>query len=224
MNILLTIAGIIFGGGMIGQLIMFFVKRNDEKRKANNDDLKAILEKLSNYGKLINDELLSSITFIKSDTAAKTTEMEALRDLISSTSKESVQLRKKLKNSAENGINDLEQSRELSKSIEERAKAADEKLKKMESDFSSGSESKIKELFDNLQSFHSLANILPQTHVIKHKEVANILYDIDVKTANILIKSEFKSIDNLFEINELLINQLALIEKAKIVVSDKIKS
>lgn len=209
---------------MIGQLIMFFVKRNDEKRKANNDDLKVILEKLSNYGKLINDELLSSITFIKSDTAAKTTEMEALRDLISSTSKESVQLRKKLKNSAENGINDLEQSRELSKSIEERAKAADEKLKKMESDFSSGSESKIKELFDNLQSFHSLANILPQTHVIKHKEVANILYDIDVKTANILIKSEFKSIDDLFELNELLINQLALIEKAKIVVSDKIKS
>jgi len=224
MNILIAIAGVVFGGGMIGQLIMFFVKRNDEKNKVNNDDLKIILEKLSSYGKLINDELLSSITHIKYDTINKKIEMEAVRDLISSTSKDTVHLRKKMKDWDEKGVENLEQSRELSKSIEERTKAVDEKLKELSSDSNSGSESRIKELFRNLHAFHSLANILPQIYLTKHKEMANILYDLDVRTTNILIKTEFKSIDDLLELNELLINQLSLIEKTKIVVSNKIKS
>ena len=82
-------------------MIIFFVKRNDEKNSSNNDDLKIILEKLSNYGKLINDELISSITNIKSGTAKKRIEVQAVRGLISTTSKDSTQLKKKLKNSGE---------------------------------------------------------------------------------------------------------------------------
>lgn len=224
MNIFLTIAGIFFGGGMIGQLIMFFVKRNNEKNKANNEDLKAILEKLSNYGKLINDELLSSMTYVKSDTAKKRIKMEALQDLSSITSKDTARLRKKLKNSAEKGIDDLEHIRELSKNLEKSVNATDEKLKEFESDFNSDCEFKIKQLIDNLQLFHSLANILPQTQIVKHKVVASILYDLDIKTTEILIKTEFKSTNDLLELNKLLINQLSLIEKAKIVVRNKIKS
>jgi hypothetical protein len=224
MNIFLTIAGIIFGGGMIGQLIMFFVKRNDEKNNSNNDDLKAILVKLSDYGKLINDELLSSITYIKSDTAKKRIEVHALRDLVSITSKDTSQLKKKLKNSAEMSRVEIEQSRELSKSLEKTAIATSEKLNELESYFNSGSEPKIKELYNKLQAYNSLSNVLPQTHVIKHKEVIKILYDLDVQTADMLMKTEFISPDDLLELNKLLINQLSLLTKAKVIVSNKIKS
>jgi hypothetical protein len=224
MNIILTIAGVIFGGGMIGQLIMFFVKRNDEKNKANNEDLKAILEKLSNYGKLINDELLNLYTYINSDLTIKRNEVKAVRDLVISKKKETVLLRKSKKNWTENTVVNLEQSLVLSKSIEKKTIEADEKLNELESYFISGSEFKIKESFENLQPFNSLANILPQTHAIKHKEVIKILYDIDGQTADILMKTEFKSPDDLLELNKLLINQLSLITKAKVIVSNKMKS
>ncbi len=224
MNILIAIAGIIFGGGMIGQLIMFFVKRNDEKNNSNNDDLKAILEKLSNYGKLINDELLNLYTHINSDITIKSIEVKAIRDLVISKKKETVLLRKSKKNYTEKALLNFEQSLELSKSIDLKTKEADDKLNELESYFVSGAETKIKELLNNIHSFNSLANALTQTHVIKHKEVIQILYDIDGQTTNILMNTEFKSPDDLLKLNKLLINQLSLLTKAKVIVSNKIKS
>ena len=112
----------------------------------------------------------------------------------------------------------------MSKSLEKTAIATSEKLNELESYFISGAETKIKELLNDLHSFNSLANTLPQTHVIKHKEVIKILYDLDVQTTDILMNTEFKSPDDLLVLNKLLINQLSLITKAKVIVSNKIKS
>lgn len=67
MNILIAIAGIVFGGGMIGQLIMFFVKRNDEMKAKKNDYLRILLNKISDYGKFINDQMIHSIKYLRAD-------------------------------------------------------------------------------------------------------------------------------------------------------------
>lgn len=54
-GILLSIAGIIFGGGMIGQLIIFFTKRRDEKNKATNELLSNLIKHICDVQKIIND-------------------------------------------------------------------------------------------------------------------------------------------------------------------------
>lgn len=56
-EILLSIAGIIFGGGMIGQLVIFFTKRRDEKNKATNELLSNLVKRISEVQKTINDIL-----------------------------------------------------------------------------------------------------------------------------------------------------------------------
>ena len=63
----ISIAGIIFGGGMIGQLIQFFVKRHDA---AHDQKLKVYIElysKLTKYKSLLENSLLASFKHI-SDT------------------------------------------------------------------------------------------------------------------------------------------------------------
>lgn len=60
-EILLSIAGIIFGGGMIGQLIMFFTKRRDEKNEKTNELLSILIKNICEVQKIIND-ILEKIT------------------------------------------------------------------------------------------------------------------------------------------------------------------
>lgn len=59
----LSIAGIIFGGGMIGQLIMFFVKRYDEKQEKLFDLYHIIYEKLCNYKNQLSLLVLEFLSF-----------------------------------------------------------------------------------------------------------------------------------------------------------------
>ncbi|MCM1169930.1 MAG: hypothetical protein NC324_08355 [Bacteroides sp.] len=60
-EILLSIAGIIFGGGMIGQLVIFFTKRHDAKNKATNELLNNLIKRICEVQKTIND-ILGKIT------------------------------------------------------------------------------------------------------------------------------------------------------------------
>lgn len=45
----ISLAGIVFGGGMIGQLIMFFIKRSDEKKAQKREFYRMIYNKLCDY-------------------------------------------------------------------------------------------------------------------------------------------------------------------------------
>ncbi len=56
-EILLSIAGITFGGGMIGQLIIFFTKRCDEKNETTNELLCILITNICEVQKTINDIL-----------------------------------------------------------------------------------------------------------------------------------------------------------------------
>jgi len=48
-EIILSVAGIVFGGGMLGQLIIFFIKRHDEKKKKRIESYRDFYDKLSTY-------------------------------------------------------------------------------------------------------------------------------------------------------------------------------
>lgn len=54
----LTIAGILFGGGMLGQLIMFFVKRNDEIASKKKEIYKDLYNRLVRYESTLQNILL----------------------------------------------------------------------------------------------------------------------------------------------------------------------
>lgn len=56
-KILLSIAGIILGGGAIGKLIIFFTKRRDEKNKATNELLSNLIKRICEVQKMTNDIL-----------------------------------------------------------------------------------------------------------------------------------------------------------------------
>ena len=49
MEFIITFAGIIFGGGMIGNLIQFFVKRQDEKKKSKRKFYRYLFFRLQTY-------------------------------------------------------------------------------------------------------------------------------------------------------------------------------
>lgn len=46
---ILALAGILFGGGMLGQLIMFLIKRHDEKKEREREFYRTIYNKLCEY-------------------------------------------------------------------------------------------------------------------------------------------------------------------------------
>lgn len=67
-KILLYLAMSILGSGMLGQLIMFFIKRNDEKKKKRMESYRDFYDKLSAYYADINRFLLN--LFSKKDACA----------------------------------------------------------------------------------------------------------------------------------------------------------
>ncbi|MGM9764026.1 MAG: hypothetical protein ACI3ZQ_08410 [Candidatus Cryptobacteroides sp.] len=59
MDWILALAGILFGGGMIGQIVMYFIKRADEKKKAEQDYYRVIYNKLIEYCSALENLLLT---------------------------------------------------------------------------------------------------------------------------------------------------------------------
>lgn len=63
MEWILSIAGIFFGGGLIGQLIIFFVERHDKKKNNRIEHYRVIYDKLCNYTNDIENLFLESLKF-----------------------------------------------------------------------------------------------------------------------------------------------------------------
>ena len=78
-EVILSVAGVLFGSGMLGQLIMFFIKRYDEKKKKRIESYRDFYDKLYAYFNDISRFLLEF--FREKDVCAlmckdKTTETE----------------------------------------------------------------------------------------------------------------------------------------------------
>ncbi len=58
-EVILSVAGILFGGGMLGQLIVFFIKRHDEKKEQRIESYRDFYDKLSAYSNDISRFLLN---------------------------------------------------------------------------------------------------------------------------------------------------------------------
>lgn len=56
---ILAIAGVLFGGGMLGQLIMFLIKRHDEKKEREREFYLALYNKLCAYKTVLEQMLLN---------------------------------------------------------------------------------------------------------------------------------------------------------------------
>ena len=63
MEVVLTIAGFIFGGGMIGNLIQFFIKRSDDIKTKRKEHYRVIYDKLCDYNNTIGTTLLEYFKF-----------------------------------------------------------------------------------------------------------------------------------------------------------------
>lgn len=60
-NLILALAGILFGSGIIGQLIMFFVKRYDEKNEKDREFYRIVYNKLRDYCSALEHMLLTCL-------------------------------------------------------------------------------------------------------------------------------------------------------------------
>lgn len=65
-ELLLSLAAIIFGGGMLGRLIEFFVKRRDDQNSKKMALYKRLYDKLCDYNTLLLSSVMDFITYIES--------------------------------------------------------------------------------------------------------------------------------------------------------------
>ena len=65
-ELLLSLAAIVFGGGVLGHLIVFFLKRNDEKNLKKIELYKRLYDKLCDYNTLLLTCVMDFITYIES--------------------------------------------------------------------------------------------------------------------------------------------------------------
>lgn len=61
----LAIAGTLFGGGMVGKLIEFFIKRYDEKKKSYKEVYLKIHKKLCSYSQDLQNIFLDSVKIVQ---------------------------------------------------------------------------------------------------------------------------------------------------------------
>lgn len=107
-EVILSVAGILFGGGMLGKLIMFLIKRHDEKKKKRIESYRDFYDKLSTYFNDISRFLLDF--FNDKDVCLlmckdKTTETKRLKANVDNLSK---QVKKLKRGCGKNGCIDKE--------------------------------------------------------------------------------------------------------------------
>lgn len=226
MNIFLTISGIVLGGGIIGQLIMFFVKRNDEIKTGKNEYLRTILEKVSNYGKLVNDQMVHSIHFVKASIHLGKQEVSNIQELVELEDSEVKQLGKIRKDCSKKNIKNCAKCEALTESTNTRLKLISEKKGFLNSD-SFPNQSQINEeldsTFENIKSFNGMLNLLPQAYISKHKHIVKMLGDLDLVTLKILLAKKDNTLEEYMQINEMIVSQLPLLEKLKLAICKEIK-
>jgi hypothetical protein len=226
MNILIALAGIVFGGGMIGQLIMFFVKRNDEIKMVKNEYLRTILEKVSDYGKFVTDQMVHSIHFIESSIHLGKQEVSNFQELVELEKHELKQLGRIRKDCLKKNIKNCAKCEALTESTNTRFKKISEKKGFLNSD-SFLNQSQINEeldsTFENIKSFNGMLNILPQAYISKHKHIVKMLGDLDLVTLKLIFAKNANTLEEYIQINKMIVSQLTLLEKLKHAICKEIK-
>lgn len=218
MNLFLTLAGIVFGGGLIGQLIMFFVKRNDEIKTIKNDCLRTILGKVNDYGKFVNDQMVHSIHFVKSNIHSGEQEISTLHALVELEKCEVKQLGQIKKNCSKKNIRDCEKCEALTESTNSRLKQIYEKQDFMVFPNQTEVNKEFDNTFENLKSFNGMLNLLPQAYISKHKHIVKMLGDLDLVTLNLMLSKKENTLEEYMQINQMIVSQLNLLEKLKLAV------
>lgn len=223
-EIILSVAGILFGGGMLGQLVMFFIKRHDEKKKKRIESYRDFYDKLSTYFNDINCFLLDFLNdknvclFMCKD---KTTETEQLKANVENLLK---QVKKLKRGCGKNGCIDKEKCIACSnarKQLRETYESMEQNLEKAESLlllYWKENKGKIKELiYRNI----NLRNCLMASGR-KERNLIKAVSEIDTLSLQIF-GSILEEQNNEQKCLSLLMNQVSKIEIVLLLLAKKIE-
>lgn len=223
MEWILAFAGILFGGGMIGNLIIFFIKRHDDNKSKQKDIYKKVYEKLCSYKTLLEKLMLDYYKYCNI-------------------------LSKGVEHKANNIYNNIEQIERLRKQIKKQEKkckkeGVDENncivCEKMRANLLqlyndvSLNYSISNELIDECKNYWtnhdeditSITNNNMNIHnyllVCKDKNINNSLYNIDINTIKIHGCLYAKK-DNEKIIIDLILKQMELIEYSLVLLSKRL--
>lgn len=103
-SVLLSLAGILFGGGMVGQLVVFFVKRRDEKKEKTQEFYRVIYNKLCEYHStleemriMFNNDIYKHVKLTETTCSAIEDNLQKMNNLVKSIKSNKRQCKKNTK-------------------------------------------------------------------------------------------------------------------------------
>lgn len=223
-EVIFSVAGILFGGGMLGQLVMFFIKRHDEKKKKRIESYKDFYDKLSAYFNDINRFLLDFFNdknvylLMCKD---KTAEAKQLKANVENLLK---QVKKLKRGCGKNGCIDKEKCIACSnarKQLRETYESMQQNLEEAESLlllYWKENKSKIKELIYRNINLHNC--LLASGR--KERNLTKAINEIDALSFQIF-SSILEEQNNEQKCLSLMMNQVSKIEKALLLLAKKIE-
>ncbi len=222
MEWILAIAGILFGGGMIGNLIIFFVKRYDENKSKQKDIYKKVYEKLLDYITHIEQSLLEYYKYHNKIATDISNAKDNTDEIVKQIDDYRRQIKKYERMCKKNGIN--EDNCTHCKQIRSKLLHLYDNLDKNYTDSKEAFTAYTNYWNDNEESISSLINNNMNIHhylsVCKDKKIKKVLFDIDLNT--IKIHKTLYNEKNYKKLPDIISKQMELLEYSLIILSNKL--
>ncbi len=224
---ILSIAGIIFGGGMFGQFIMFIIKRQDEFKANKQKIYKQLYDKLYSYQSLLENVLLDFFKHTSNSIDVFDIESNKIRQYMDETKNLIKQIKsnyKKCKNSFVYNSERCEQCQNMKARVAELFQIIDKEIENAElttqdvdNYWTINKEYLCKIINENL-NVHAIQHLVGK----KDKKLSSIIEKIDTQTLH-LYRRLLRVKGEEYDFQLLIVNQIDNIEKCLNILSNKFK-
>lgn len=226
MGWVITIAGIIFGGGMIGQLVQFFVKRHDERKATKTSIYRGLYDKFHSYQTILNNVLLAYLKHLSQSVDV----LDGVNGQLNKHIEETQRLIKRVKSfqkTCRGKRTDEEQCKECIAS-KSRLNELFEIINKEQAQFEQTSKAQVNYWETNSEYLHKIIgdniNIHNTLHLTGHKDkkLTTCLNKIDVQTMR-LFRALLSANGNNRDFHVEIFSQISNIDKCLELLSKKFK-
>ena len=223
---ILSIAGIVFGGGMFGQFIMFLIKRQDEFNANKQKIYRQLYDKLYYYQLSLENTLLDFFKYASNSIDIFDAEKKKIREYIDETKGLAEQIKSQHKKCRKNceHIEQCERCKKMKARIAELFQIIDKEIDKAEltaqtvDDYwTINKEVLCKIIYENL-NIHGVLHLVGK----KDKKMLLMINKVDDQTL-LIFRKLYTSKGEDYDFQLALVNQIDHIEKSLNVLSNKFK-
>lgn len=223
---ILSIAGILFGGGMLGQLIMFLIKRHDEFNANKQKIYRQLYDKLYSYQSSLENTLLDFYKHISNSIDIFNVEKKKIRQDVNETKflikQIASQYKKCKKNCEHNG--QCEQCKKMKARVSELFQIIDKEIENAElvtqtaDDYWNINKETFCKIINENLNIHAALHLVGK----KDKKLLSIINKIDTQTF-LLFRKLFRVKGEEYDFQLAIVSQIDNIEKSLTILSNKFK-